>query len=108
MTKFGRIAGVLALSAAIRAGTLTGIVADSSMTPAPSAVVELSSSRSGYARRALTAADGSFTISKIPAGGYVLRVALPGFRTHHQVLAIGENGLLDLRIRLALADVRTQ
>jgi len=62
--------------------TLTGVVSDPSGAVVPNAKVVLKNEGSGDVRRTVTNAEGFFTLTAVPVGGYELSVEAPGFVTY--------------------------
>jgi hypothetical protein len=62
--------------------TLTGVVSDPSGAVVPNAKIVLKNEGSGDVRRTETNAEGFFTLTAIPVGGYSLSVEAPGFVTY--------------------------
>src|SRR5260370_30819291 len=61
------------------AGSIEGVVKDSSGGVVPGAKVEISYPVSGYQRETTTGSDGSFRFSNVPFNTYHLVVTTPGF-----------------------------
>jgi hypothetical protein len=83
----GILAGVvffLLLASSVRAqtagtGALTGTVTDSSGAAVPNATVTASNAATGQTRMTTTSADGSYTISLLPPGDYMVKFEATGF-----------------------------
>jgi Carboxypeptidase regulatory-like domain len=100
----------LALAATLLAGnayadataTLRGRVTDAQEAALPGATVTLRQAATGAERETLTDARGSFVVSELPPGDYVIEAAAPGFakRTFPAItLRVGQYA----EVRLALA-----
>ena len=89
------------------AGTLKGIVMDSTAATLPSARVELSNPVSGFSRRTLAGPDGVFVIHNIPPNSYRLRISFSGFEPYDNELAIRTIVPIDVSIRLTVAGRQT-
>ena len=60
-------------------GGIAGRVLDRDGHPIASAPVQAKNAQSGSVYHAKTSADGSFTLSQLPAGGYEVFIAISGF-----------------------------
>jgi len=89
------------------AGTLKGVVTDSSGALLPSVLTELSNPVTGYTRKAVTGPDGNFRINHIPQNNYRLRVSLEGFEPHTTEVSIRSSVPVELGIQMAVAGQRT-
>ena len=63
------------------AGSITGIVTDSSGAVVPGVTIEATNVGTNLVRTAVTAGDGRYTVLQVPPGPYEVRAALAGFRT---------------------------
>ena len=89
------------------AGTLKGVVTDTSGALLPSVLTELSNPVTGYTRKAVTGPDGIFRINNIPQNNYRLRVSLEGFEPHTAEVSIRSTVPVELGIQMAVAGQRT-
>jgi uncharacterized protein YfaS (alpha-2-macroglobulin family) len=67
---------------------IVGTVTDQSGAKVGAASVEAHEVSSGKIRRAISNADGQFSLSGLPAGTYKVRIAMGGFRSALQTLAL--------------------
>src|SRR5208283_2875882 len=67
---------------------IVGTVADPSGAVVAGASLEAHELSSGGIRRAITNADGQFSLSGLPAGAYKVRIAMAGFRSALQTLTL--------------------
>ncbi|MGC4082793.1 MAG: TonB-dependent receptor [Vicinamibacterales bacterium] len=91
-------------------GVLTGTVTDPTGSVVVGAVVKAVDSVSGITREAVTAADGTYTISALPAGSYTVTADFAGFETARREavqLAAGgrETVPLELPVGVVIGDV---
>ncbi len=85
-------------------GTLSGRVTDDAGNPLVGATVLIEgTTRGGY-----TKSDGSFTILKINAGSYSVRVKSLGFKDHTQSVSIVPDQIMHIDITLAPDSRRTE
>jgi hypothetical protein len=73
-----------AASAQSDRGSLTGVVSDSKGLVIPKAAVSMLNADSGEQYKTTTTDTGSFTLSSLPAGKYILNVQAPGFKGYEQ------------------------
>src|SRR5690349_8791672 len=71
------------------AGTVTGVVKDSSGGVLPGVTVKVSSAAGGAGLEGTTDADGIYRVTAIPPGSYRIEAALDGFETASLVVEIG-------------------
>ncbi len=76
------LGGAAAAAGQTSAGTVTGIVADTSGAVIPGANVDLENTETNVVRQTLTNGAGNFTILNVQPGTYTLRVAMKGFKTN--------------------------
>jgi hypothetical protein len=91
-----------AASAAVVAGTITGVVSDDRGGPLPGAMVSLLG-----ATMAMTVTDvqGRFSIDRLPAGDYTLRAHLPGFAaSRREHVRVGSAAAAPFRLELRRLD----
>jgi outer membrane cobalamin receptor len=68
-----------------------GVVHDPQHRPISGAHIELHAAHSAFAKSALTTADGSFSISFVPLGDYILTISQSGFATTRQTLTLASD-----------------
>jgi hypothetical protein len=83
-----------------------GVVHDPQHRPISGAHVELHAAHSAFAKSALTTADGSFTISSIPLGDYIVTISQSGFATTRQTLTLASDTSPILHFELQLGAVQ--
>jgi len=87
---------------------LSGTVVDASGAVIAGATVQLQSASNSVLRTAQTGGNGSFMISRLPAGSYRLVVSKADFETKEMPVVLGSTGTLPpLRISLAVRTVST-
>src|SRR5215471_15760004 len=97
MRLVGCILGVLLFcSAGFAQSTaqITGTVRDQSGAVLPGAEIKATQTATGSVRNAVSNDDGTYVLTNLPLGPYVLEVSLPGFRTYVQtgvVLQVDSN-----------------
>src|SRR6202050_5108869 len=82
------------------AGSVAGIVKDSSGGVIANATVEITNPVSGYHRQMLTGADGTFSFSNVPFNPYHLVVTANGFASYTQDVDIRSNVPVSVSIGL--------
>ena len=89
-------------SSAQEAGTIAGSVADAAAGALPGVTVTLTGGALAAPALQVTGPDGRFAFEMLPAGDYVLAVALPGFETQAIPVAVqpGETASLDVVMAL--------
>ena len=89
-------------SSAQEAGTIAGSVADAAAGALPGVTVTLTGGALAAPALRVTGPDGRFAFEMLPAGDYVLAVALPGFETQAIPVAVrpGETAALDVVMAL--------
>jgi hypothetical protein len=90
-----------AASAQQPAGTIKGVLADSSGAVIPAAAVTLTGN--GPARSVQTQADGAYTFSGIAPGAYTISVSIPGFTPFSQAVAVTPGNIAQIPIQLTVA-----
>jgi Carboxypeptidase regulatory-like domain/TonB dependent receptor len=70
-----------AASAQTDRGTLTGQVTDQSAAIIPGATVKAVHVATNFERQVTSSSEGSYTITQLPVGGYVVIVTVPNFQT---------------------------
>ena len=87
-------------------GQIHGVVHDPQHRPIAGVSVEVRGANSAYSKTAITGADGSFTLSSIPLGDYVVTVSGSGFANVRQLLTLASDTSPILHFELALGTVR--
>lgn len=84
-------------------GSLTGTVTDQDGLAMPGVTVTATSPASQGARSTVTDGNGVYTLPGLPAGDYVVRFELSGFRTAEakQTVSLGQPARVDSRLQLA-------
>lgn len=77
-------------------GTIAGTVADSAGVPIASVRVTIDNAT----RATVTAANGAYTLTGMPAGSYTVRARLIGYREHEQTVTVtaGQTATVDFRL----------
>jgi hypothetical protein len=83
-----------------------GVVHDPQHRPISGAHIELRAANSAFTQTTLTNAEGSFTLSTIPLGDYVLTISQSGFATTKQSLTLASDTAPILHFELQLDTVR--
>jgi hemoglobin/transferrin/lactoferrin receptor protein len=83
------------------------LVTDGAGAPIPEAKLTLYSAQGSLLREALTASDGSFRFSDLPAGSYLLTVKVSGFALQQTSLTIDAQPHSALNIRLSPAPIHS-
>ena len=83
-----------------------GVVHDPQHRPISGAHIEVRDTHSGFAKAVTTAPDGSFSISFIPLGDYVVTISQPGFATTRQALTLASDTSPVLHFELQLGAVQ--
>jgi outer membrane cobalamin receptor len=83
-----------------------GVVHDPQHRPISGAHIELHAATSAFTQTTLSAQDGSFAISSIPVGDYILTISQPGFATATQTLTLASDTSPILHVELALSAVQ--
>jgi hypothetical protein len=89
------------------AGSVEGVVKDSSGGVVPGAKVEISYSVSGYQRETTTGSDGTFRFSNVPFNTYHLVVTTPGFAPYTQDVDVRSSVPTGIQIALKLGTAAT-
>ncbi len=88
---------------------LKGSVVDPSGSAVSAATVVLTNTERGTAAKAITTADGSFTISLLPPGTYTLDVDARGFQKEHVVgLDLSVGATITYNVHLSIGSVRDE
>jgi len=89
------------------AGSIEGVVKDSSGGVVPGAKVEISYAVSGYQRETTTGSDGSFRFSNVPFNTYHLVVTTSGFAPYTQDVDVRSSVPTGIQIALKLGTAAT-
>ena len=89
------------------AGSIEGVVKDSSGGVIPGAKVEISYSVSGYQRETTTGSDGSFRFTNVPFNTYRLVVTTSGFAPYTQDVDVRSSVPTGIQIALKLGTAAT-
>ncbi len=111
MRRFTLLFLVLALVRASTAhatifGQVHGIVHDPQHRPVAGAQVEIRSANSAFAKTASTDREGSFSITPLPLGDYLVTVSATGFAPLRQTLTLASDTAPILHFELQLGAVR--
>ncbi|WP_260734686.1 TonB-dependent receptor [Tunturiibacter lichenicola] len=87
-------------------GQLHGVVHDPQHRPIAGAHVELQAATSAYTQSTVTHQDGSFALSSIPLGDYVITISQSGFATTKQTLTLASDTAPTLHFELQLGTVQ--
>ena len=87
-------------------GQIHGVVHDPQHRPVAGANVEVRGANSAYSKTATTGADGSFTLSSMPLGDYIVTVSGSGFANVRQLLTLASDTSPILHFELSLGTVR--
>jgi len=87
-------------------GQIHGVVHDPQHRPIANANILITSATSTASKTALSASDGSFTISALPLGNYVVTVSSSGFETASQTLTLASDTSPILHFELAVGSVK--
>src|SRR5437660_6239403 len=98
-------AGALTSFAQSDRGTVTGTVTDPSGAVVSDATVTATNASTGAVRTTTTSAEGSYTLSELPAGSYKVTVVVAGFKTSNQnvTVAVQETRRLDFQLVVGIA-----
>ena len=84
-------------------GTITGIVTDSSGAVLPKASVSATNTSKGIISKTVTNEEGNYTIPLLPAGVYLVKVELSGFRTYIRegiTVQVAQTARLDVTLQI--------
>jgi hypothetical protein len=87
-------------------GQVHGVVHDPQHRPVAGAHIELRAANSAFTQTTLTNQDGTFTLSSIPLGDYVVTVSQTGFGTTKQSLTLASDTAPVLHFELQLGTVQ--
>jgi hypothetical protein len=86
-------------------GQIHGVVHDPQHRPIANAHIALRSANSAFTQTTITAPDGSFTLSSIPLGDYIITVSQTGFAPTKQSLTLASDTAPNLHFELQLGTV---
>ncbi len=87
-------------------GQIHGVAHDPQHRPIAAARVEIRAAHSSFLQTASTAEDGSFALSSIPLGDYLVTVSKPGFESVRQTLTLASDTSPTLHFELQLGTVQ--
>src|SRR5690242_17282836 len=92
--------------AQVPSGGLRGVVRDESDAVIPKAEVSVTNSGTGFRVIAPTNSDGTYAITALPAGEYVVRINADGFRTSELrgIVSAGVESRLDGKLSVGGAE----
>jgi outer membrane cobalamin receptor len=106
----GLCAGVCLLTAASAFATIfstvKGVVHDAQHRPVPGVSITLKARQSDWTQSATSDAEGGFQITAVPVGDYTITVALSGFTTVEQTIAVVSDVTTTLHFQLEVAALR--
>ena len=109
LRRLGLLAGVCVLSAmpafAEIFSTVKGVVHDAQHRPVPGASITIKAQQSDWTKTATSDADGSFQLTAVPVGSYVITLALSGFTTIEQSITVVSAAATTLHFQLEVASV---
>src|SRR5208282_990265 len=85
---------------------ISGLISDPSGLSVPNATVNVKSSGTGAARRALSNQEGLYSVPALPPGSYDLIIEATGFKSLHQngiVLEVDQRARLDFALAIGTA-----
>jgi hypothetical protein len=100
-------AGVVPAQSLGNAGTVEGVVKDSTGAVVPGAQATLKNVISGYSRTVTSGTDGTFRLTNIPANSYHLEVQAKGFTPSESDVAIRNSVPIQVPITLQVAGSTT-
>ena len=93
----------LTVSAQSDRGTITGIVSDSTGAVLPKASVTATNVSKGIISKTVTNEEGNYTVPLLPAGTYLVRIELSGFRTYIRegiTVQVAQTARLDVTLQV--------
>ena len=99
------LASVAASAAPLAFSTVKGIVHDPQHRPIPGATVTLKARQSDWMKTTVTGTEGSFEMTAVPVGEYVVSVSLQGFKTATRPVTIISDTSPVLHFQLELGAV---
>lgn len=107
--KLGLLVGICLLSAAPAFAeifsTVKGVVHDAQHRPVPGASVTIKAQQSDWTKTTTSDADGSFQLTAVPVGSYVITIALSGFTTIEQSITVVSAAPTTLHFQLEVGSV---
>ena len=108
----GWIGAVCALGIAFaqtlgNSGTVRGTIVDGSNASVASAAVSLSNKSAGIRRSTVSDSAGAFLFTGLPFGSYELTAASPGFQKYVQLVPVGSEAPVDVKVSLRIAGSTT-
>src|SRR5580704_8246298 len=99
------VLSILFASAAVWAQTsqINGVIKDSSGLSIPGAAIKVTQTRTGLTRTTNSATDGSYVLTNLPIGPYLLEVTKEGFNKYVQsgiVLEVDTNPTVDVGMKV--------
>jgi hypothetical protein len=113
----GRLISLLALVTFVVAGSafaqqtesrILGKVLDSSNAALPGVTVTVMSLRTGAAREAITDVDGSYIVTNLGPGNYLVKAVLSGFQEQRREVVLGVGQVETVTLELSVAGVSEQ
>lgn len=86
-------------------GQIHGVVHDPEHRPVAGAAIEVHAAHSGLVMKVVSGPDGTFTLTSIPLGDYIVTVNEPGFEVARQALTLESGTAPVVHIQLSLATV---
>jgi Carboxypeptidase regulatory-like domain len=89
-------------------GSITGVVTDPTGAVVPGATVTATDKDTGFTRRAGTAGNGVYTVSKLPVGTYTVRIEATGFATQDRPgVVLDANHVVNVDVKLTVGATAT-
>src|SRR5437763_4707305 len=82
---------------------INGVVKDQSGAVLPGVEINATQTATGAKRTVVSDETGSYTLTNLPIGPYMLEASLPGFRTYLQtgiVLQVGSNPVISITLQV--------
>jgi len=109
LQRLGLLAGVCLLSTASAFAaifsTVKGVVHDAQHRPVPGASITIKAQQSDWTKTATSDAEGSFQITAVPVGSYVITVVLSCFTTIEQNMTVISAAATTLHFQLEVASL---
>ena len=87
---------------------ITGRVLDQSKAALPGVTVNVTSKENGGVRTIVTEGDGTYVVTNLGPGGYVVKLELSGFATKTRDIVLGVGQIEHIEVELAVASVTEQ